>query len=259
METAPTVEGRRPAALLTGLAAAGLIACALVPRVPQDPAYHRFADARRLCGVPHGNDVLSNAPFVVVGICGLAVLRRRPTAARRGPERAAWTTAFVGVALTGFGSAYYHWRPTNETLAWDRLPMTVAFAGLVAAQLAERLGPRVGRIALPALLVFFPGTVAYWAWTEARGAGDLRWYGYAQFFPLLFVPVLWATTPRRYDWTTDLVAAAGWYAAAKVFEALDRPIYDALGAFLSGHTLKHVAAALATACFVRHVARRTSV
>jgi hypothetical protein len=245
--------------LLIGLAAAGLLVCALVPRVAQDPAYHRFADGRRMCGVPYCNDVLSNAPLVVVGLCGLAVLRRRPAAARPGPERAAWTVAFLGVALTGFGSAYYHWNPTNATLAWDRLPMTVVFAGLVAAQLAERLGPAVGRVALPSLLLFCPATVAYWAWTESRGVGDLRWYAYAQFFPLLFVPALWATSPRRYDRTGDLVAAAVWYAVAKAAEALDRPIYDALGGFLSGHTLKHVAAAVATACFVRHVARRAPV
>lgn len=212
-----------------------------------------------MCGVPYCNDVLSNAPFVVVGLCGLAVLRRRPAAARPGPERAAWTAAFAGVALTGFGSAYYHWSPTHETLAWDRLPMTVAFAGLVAAQLAERFGPRAGRVALPALLSAFPATVVYWAWTEGRGAGDLRWYAYAQFFPMVFVPALWLTTPRSYDRTADLVAAAGWYAAAKAAETMDRPIYEALGGFLSGHTLKHVAAAVATACFVRHVARRTAV
>ena len=39
---------------------------------------------------------------------------------------------FLGLFLTGFGSGYYHWEPTNDTLVLDRLPMTILFAGVVA-------------------------------------------------------------------------------------------------------------------------------
>jgi hypothetical protein len=229
----------------------------LAPRIPQDVRYHAFADARTFCGIPYFNDVVSNAPFLAVGAVGLLLLRRRGGAVvADGAERSAWRIAFAGVFATGFGSAYYHWNPTHETLAWDRLPMTICFAAFVAAQLAECVGPTVGGRLTRPLVLFGAGSVGYWAWSEGAGRGDLRWYAYVQFFPLVFTPLLWRLFPRKYDRLSDFGAAALWYAVAKVCEALDRPIFAATGGVIAGHALKHVAAALATACLVRHLARR---
>ena len=39
---------------------------------------------------------------------------------------------FLGVFLTGFSSSYYHWKPNDAGLFWDRLPMTVAFMAILA-------------------------------------------------------------------------------------------------------------------------------
>jgi hypothetical protein len=35
------------------------------------------------------------------------------------------------------GSGYYHWRPSNSRLVWDRLPMTVGFMSLIAVVVSE--------------------------------------------------------------------------------------------------------------------------
>jgi hypothetical protein len=245
---------------LGGLVAATLVVVALLPKIPQDPAYHRFADMRPCCGVPNAADVWSNAPFVVVGIAGLLSVRKRGRATFVDPrERGTWRVVFVGVLLTGFGSAYYHLEPNDETLVWDRLPMTIVFSAVVAAQLGERLGAGVLRVATPLLVALFAATVVYWAATEARGAGDLRFYGVAQFGPMLYVPALWALFSPRYDRTFDYGIVAGFYLLAKITEALDRPIFEALNGVVAGHALKHLAAAAAAAWFVVHVRRRRPI
>jgi hypothetical protein len=39
-------------------------------------------------------------------------------------ERWPYLVFFARIALTAFGSAYYHLRPATGRLVWDRLPMT---------------------------------------------------------------------------------------------------------------------------------------
>ena len=40
--------------------------------IPQDPAYHAFADTRRIAGIPNFWNVVSNLPFLLAGLYGLA-------------------------------------------------------------------------------------------------------------------------------------------------------------------------------------------
>jgi NADH:ubiquinone oxidoreductase subunit 6 (subunit J) len=35
-----------------------------------------------------------------------------------------WTCFYVGVAAVAFGSSYYHLKPNDDTLVWDRLPVS---------------------------------------------------------------------------------------------------------------------------------------
>ena len=44
---------------------------------------------------------------------------------------------FLGIALTGFGSSYYHWDPNDRTLFWDRLPMALSFMAILAIVIGE--------------------------------------------------------------------------------------------------------------------------
>jgi hypothetical protein len=250
----------RHAALALGvvLACAGALA---LPPIPQDPAYHRLADGRTLLGIPNGLNVLSNLPFGVVGLLGLATVFGRG-AGRAGPvvgpgAAGAYAVLFAGVALTTLGSAYYHLAPDDARLVWDRLPMTVAFVGLVAALLAEWVSPRLGRLTLGPLLALGVGSVAYWYWSELRGAGDLRPYLLVQFGSLLVVALLLVLYPAPCRGTGYLVAGLGLYAGAKLLEAADARIY-ALGQVVSGHTLKHLVAAAGVACVVAMLRARAA-
>ena len=246
-----TLATARPILLASVLVGAAALVFTRPP-IPQDPAYHRMADQRTLLGVPNALNVLSNLPFAVVGAWGLAVTFRRYRA--DGPfadpwDRWPYATLFVGTLLTAVGSSYYHLAPDGFRLAWDRLPMTLAFMGLLAAVLAERVGVRISRLLLLPLLVAGAASVGYWYWSELRGAGDLRPYALVQFGSLLAVVTLSAAYPSRTTGGGYLAAGLAAYAVAKGLEAADQPIF-ALGHLVSGHTLKHLAAAGGAACLV---------
>jgi hypothetical protein len=61
--------------------------------------------------------------------------------------------------------------------------------------------------------------------------------------------------PPRYTRGSDLLAVAGLYVLAKIFESADRPIFS-LGHLVSGHTLKHLAAGLAGFWILRMLQKR---
>ena len=84
------------------------------------------------------------------------------------------------------------------------------------------------------------GSIVWW---EANG--DLRLYGVVQFFPGLLILVLPLFVRSRYTHRAILGFVLVFYAIAKACELYDRQIFDALQ-FVSGHTLKHVAAAMST-------------
>ncbi len=245
----PTGAFRSRVWLMIGLAVltVGVVAC--LPPIPQDPAYHNFADQRTLLGVPHCLNVISNIPFLIVGVWGLIWVFSHASGSDQAYvqswERAAFALMFVGVGLTAFGSGYYHLDPYNARLVWDRLPITIVFMAFFAITIGERIGPRAGLWLLGPLLVLGAGSIGYWHWSEERGAGDLRPYALVQFYPLLAIPLLLLLFPPRYTRTADVVVALGWYGLAKLFEwhPMDAGVF-ALGQIVSGHTLKHVAAAL---------------
>jgi hypothetical protein len=237
------------AGVLLGVTVVAVAAISLVPGIPQDPAYHRFADTRPLGSVANGWNVLSNLPFLVIGLYGLRRVVGAPAGTATAPfveprERWPYALFFTGVALTGVGSAYYHWAPDTARLFWDRLPMTVGFMALLAAMVAERVGVTPGLLALGPMLAAGVGSIVYWRAGEIHGAGDLRPYALVQFLPALLILLMLGLCPARYTHGGVIVGVLAIYGAAKIFEALDGPIFS-MGYLLSGHTLKHLTAALA--------------
>ena len=249
--------------VIVGVGLAAIVTVLFLPPIPQDPAYHDFADRRRFLGIPNALNVLSNAPFVLVGALGWTFLLRQGRPRADGPltepwERSVFLILFAGIGLTGLGSAYYHLAPGNVTLFWDRLPMTIVFMSLMAVIIAERISLTAGRRLLPILLLAGAGSVVYWLVGELSGAGDLRLYGLVQFFPLVTIPLMLLLFPPRYTRGADLVGALACYALAKLFELLDAPIF-AVGGVVSGHTLKHLASAVAMYWILRMVQTRQAI
>lgn len=231
--------------LLLAAAVVVLVIALLVPPIPQDPAYHLFAEQRALWGIPNFGDVISNVCFLAVGVLGLAFLLERPRPSPPDPLRLPFLIYFAGIGLIALGSGTYHADPGNGALFWDRLPMTIAFMALFAAIIADRIDARAGLLLLPLLLILGGGSVVYWHFTEAAGGGDLRFYAVVQFFPILAIPLICLMFPRRRLDGRWIAAMAGFYTLAKVFEHFDQGIFQLLGGIASGHSLKHLIAALA--------------
>jgi hypothetical protein len=240
----------RRVAILIGLLVVGLLALLAIDPLPQNPGYHRFADTRSLLGIPHFGDVVSNAGFAVVGILGILTVAGRKRHDIFGQRSDAWPylVFFYAVALVSLGSAYYHWAPSNERLLWDRLPMSIAFMAFFAAIVADRIDAKAGNTWLLAVLIGCGiASLAYWDWTESLGRGDLRFYDFVQFYPLIAVPaVCWLFPEYRYVAGRYIVWLIGWYGLSKLLEHYDGEVFDLLGHTVSGHTLKHIAAAIAT-------------
>lgn len=245
--------------LLGGFGAISVLALFFVAPIPQDLSYHEFADLRGLWGIPNFGDVMSNLPFCLVGLLGLwAVFQHRGDGSRTVYPSEGWmvTLAFLGITLVGPGSAYYHWFPTNDTLLWDRLPMTIAFMSIFALMVLERVNVKAGQYLFPLLLVVGASSVFYWHHTETLGVGDLRPYVWVQFFPTLAIPFMLWQLPPRYTQTRQLWWMIGWYILAKVLEHFDKGVFVLLSGMVSGHSLKHFAAAMGTYHLVRYVQKR---
>jgi len=245
--------------LMAGLAVLLLVIATLLPRVPQPSAYHNFADHRGWLGIPNFGDVTSNAGFAIVGIMGLVALQRRWSPIRFLDQREKWPylIIFFGLLLTAVGSSYYHLAPDNARLVWDRLPMTIVFMSLVAALVAERISVRAGLTLLPFLLAIGVASVFQWRWSEVHGQGDLRFYAAVQLYALLAVILALFLKPR-YTRGSDLAALAGFYVLAKITEAFDNQIFS-LGNVMSGHTIKHIAAAVGSYWILRMLERREPI
>jgi len=199
-----------------GLGALAVIAfLLLMPPLHQDQSYHAFADHRTILGTPNFWDVVSNFVFIVVGVMGLVAFRDFPS-----------RVLFLGIFFTAIGSGYYHLAPDSARLFWDRLPMTIAFMSLLALAM-NRPG-----LVVP-LLIIGIGSVVWWRLTD-----NLWLYGFVQFVPMAVLLVIAIRREPRL-WPVFI-----FYALSKLAEHFDKQIYSVSP--LSGHTLKHLLAGIAS-------------
>jgi hypothetical protein len=231
---------------LLGFPLLGIIALALAGPITQPHEFHGFADTRAWGFIPNAFDVLSNLPFLLAGVWGLLHIKRVAA-----PLRPLAALLCVAIALTCFGSAYYHWDPQNFGLMIDRIPIALACTAITLILLADRVTRTAAHpaamIALPAVAV---ATCVFWYLTERSGAGDLRPYIAIQALPMLLVPLLTLLYPggqiRGATWWIVLAL----YAVAKLCEGLDHQLFELTHA-ISGHTLKHLFAAGAAFVLIR--------
>ncbi|HWZ64494.1 MAG TPA: hypothetical protein VNX02_15850 [Steroidobacteraceae bacterium] len=233
-----SVARRRLAVVAAVLGALLIVACAAGPFL-KSLTTEWYADSRPLLGVPNFLNVVSNLPFLLVGVAGLVLCLRTP---RTAPALPSWAVFYAGMVLTCFGSAFYHLAPSDATIVWDRLGMVVAFVGLAAAVIAES-----ARIAIPTSMLavaLLCGALSVLWW---RASGDLRIYAWVQLAPLAC-----AATALVLRWLPPrlarlLGASLALYVLAKLAETFDARVYELTVHALSGHTLKHLLAAASAA------------
>ena len=209
---------------------------------------NHFVDTRVWLGIPNAANVLSNLPFAVFGVWGLAQVRHHPAPSERvlGRENFVITLFFIGLIFTAAGSMLYHFAPSDSTLLWDRAGMAFAFAGMLGVAASERVSGRGGIwLGLASLLA---GMLSLLVWSQT--ADVLPWMT-LQFGSLILILVLAITHKHTKSLGVSLYAVVAWYALAKVFESNYHAIFEATGRLVSGHTLKHLAASLAALPVIR--------
>lgn len=234
--------------LLLIITAGSFIAVFSLDPIAQDPFYHQFADQRSLLGIPNWQNVLSNLPFLFVGGAGLAHALK--TSHR--PTRLSWCVFFIGVGLTCLGSMYYHREPNDQTLGWDRLPMTLSFMGVFVAMLSEFVTPRLERFLLLPFVGL--GILSVFLWQQG---GDLRLYIWVQGIPMLLIPFLMLSFDNGFTHRRYLSYALICYVISKVLEFSDHAVFALTRGWLGGHALKHLMAALG-AWFIYDMLRKRS-
>lgn len=118
--------------------------------------------------------------------------------------------------------------------------MTIVFMALFAALTSEHVRLALERVLLPVALVLGIASVAWW-----RYADDLRFYAWVQFTPLVTIAFLLLACRGRYTHREFLAYGLVAYALAKAAEFGDAAIFELTAGNISGHTLKHLLAALA--------------
>jgi hypothetical protein len=209
---------------------------------------NHFVDTRAWLGIPNAADVLSNLSFAIFGVWGLLLQTNTRVPSHRYIGRAQFVLAlfFMGLIFTTIGSSLYHLAPSDATLLWDRAGMAFAFAGMLGIATSERVSGRGGIwLGLAGLLA---GMLSLLVWSQT--ADVLPWMT-LQFGSLVLILILAVTRKHVRSLGVSLYAVVAWYALAKIFESNDHAIFEATGHWISGHTLKHLAASVAALPVIR--------
>lgn len=228
---------------LTGLIIL-LILAIFLPSIQQNQNYHNFADKRVLFGVNNAFDTLSNLAFIIVGALGLFNFYNNQFIKISNSFSVILNLFFISIILTGLGSDYYHLSSNDFTLVFDRLALTLVFTFILAMLANIRISERSGFHTLAELIILAPLTVLIWNYN-----GNLTPYAVLQFGGIILVVLTLILTKasKPSPCFTSLIIL---YGVAKLAEFYDEKIFTLSQNLISGHTLKHLIAALAVIIFV---------
>ncbi|MEH6535436.1 MAG: ceramidase domain-containing protein [Psychroserpens sp.] len=201
------------------------------PPIEQSLQYHDFIDSKKHFDISNFWNVVSNVPFFIVGLLGLMKLNLFTKL------HIQYSILFIGILLVSIGSSYYHLNPNNDTLVWDRLPMTVAFMALFSILISENVNDKIGRKILLPLLVLGLASVIYWLLKN-----DLRPYVLIQFCPIIIMPIILVCFESKYSSVSGYWFLLLAYIVAKLLEYFDAQAYAIFK--ISGHSLKHIISAI---------------
>ena len=224
------------ATVLIGLSVCCVIIVFILPPIPQDLSYHHFADTRKIFGISNFYNVISNLPFLILGLLGLFLFLRKNELTF---SSISVLTLCVGITGIGIGSACYHFNPSNSTLVWDRIPMTITFMSFFSIILSNYVNQRWGSLILFPLLLIGIASVFSWYIGEKAGVGDLRLYALVQFYPMVFIPLIIFLYPTPKSIRIEIFGVIVLYVIAKIFERQDFAVYNTTK-IISGHSIKHL-------------------
>lgn len=214
-------------------------------------SYFNYADQRCILGINNFSDVVSNLAFTVVGLLGFYWIKNNVNLHYEFKILGNFMAA--AMVLVSIGSAFFHYIPTVERLFWDRVPMVLGFISLIGLLVADRVNKTMGLKTFFILFVLSVITLALWRLNYL----DLRPYLLIQFGSLLFVVLIIILKSRGTISNSAIWVSFGLYILAKAFEIADNSMWNLTG-IISGHTLKHLAAALAMYFLLKTFRKKTS-
>lgn len=229
--------------LLIILAFIAVIVMFLIKPILQSEHYHSFSDKQTFLGIPNFLNVISNLPFLVVGVLGLVYSLNLKV------NKFQYYVFFTGILFVSFGSAYYHFNPTSQTLVWDRLPMTLAFMALFSIIISEFISEKAGQVLFVPLMCV--GIISIVVWLISS---DLRMYALVQFYPMFAMPIVLLFNKMKVNSSKPYWLLLLAYILAKLFEHFDSEIHEVFK-IISGHTLKHISVA-GGLCFFLQLKRK---
>ncbi len=222
--------------IIPSLAIIFIVALIIHGPIAQNQDYHVFVDARKLFGIPNFFNVITNLPFALVGLLGMQVVSSIKEKKLKHISLAICT----GFLLVTIGSGYYHLRPNNNTLVYDRIPIIIIVMSFFAFIIYYSISLKKGYEALIVFNIIGVMSVIYWIMTEHKGHGDLRWYGLVQFFPIVAIPVMLWLYNTTFKYWKQIAIIFLLFGIARISEIFDKEIYDLLNQTISGHSLKHL-------------------
>lgn len=232
--------------------------------ITQPANFYDYADNHPRFGINNFTNVISNLPFALVGFLGIRLLSQIPS---RQADRviepeisSAYFLFFQALLATSLGSAFYHLSPDPFGLMLDRIPISLAFVNLYCIVLSEYISPRLGQRLLLPLNVYGLLAVVYWYLMTIyqTGAADLSAYVLIQLLPIVHLPLILMLYDERRPGGRYYLAALVTYGFAKLAELQDTHIYLLTGEWISGHSIKHLLAALAGWWIYRLLQLRTA-
>ncbi len=218
------------------LALVGVIGLIIHGPIPQDQNYHHFADQRPFFGIPNFLNVITNLPFFFVGLMGFGLARQ----IHEKELKHLFLALFAGFILVAFGSGYYHLWPKNITLVYDRLPIVIVLMSFFAFIIHDCISRKIGYKAFVILNITGITRDIYRILIEQAGTGDLRWYGMAQFFPVIAIPLIMLLYKASFIEWKEVAIIFIFFGLAKLTEMFDKEVYQLLNNTISGHSLKHL-------------------
>lgn len=218
--------------------------------ITQPADYYQYADTRAAFGVANFANVITNLPFALIGFLGVRLLSQ---ISRQHVDRViepevspAYFLFFQGLIAAALGSAYYHLSPAPFSLMLDRLPICLVFLSLYCLVLSEYIQPSLGQKLLFPLNVYGLLAVIYWYVQTSTGdrPADLSAYVLVQLLPVLHLPLILLLYDEKRPGGRYYLAALMSYGLAKLAEYQDNEVFALTGGWISGHSVKHLLAAL---------------
>ncbi len=211
--------------------------------IADPPSYFDFVDKRSFLGIDNTFDVISNLGFLVIAIYGFLLIRKNKKLSKEYLIMGLILSS--AILLTFVGSSYFHLLPNPQRLFWDRLPMTLIFGAMISLLIMDRIDRSIGVIVASILIPLSALSAIGWH----LGWFTLRPYIVLQLGSLVFVFLIALLRPKGLISNSAVWWSLGFYSLAKILEAFDIQVFELTSA-VSGHSLKHLVAAVALIHFL---------